>query len=63
MTPSILYIHGLNSSPTSTKASQLLKVAEHCGIARQLRVPAPPHHPRPPLRRRTSRLLHLPLPL
>ena len=46
MTPSILYIHGLNSSPTSTKASQLLKVAEHCGIARQLRVPALPHHPR-----------------
>jgi hypothetical protein len=46
MTPSILYIHGLNSSPTSTKASQLLKVAEHCGIARQLRVPALHHHPR-----------------
>lgn len=46
MTPSILYIHGLNSSPTSTKASQLLKVAEHCGIARQLRVPTLHHHPR-----------------
>lgn len=46
MTPSILYIHGLNSSPTSTKASQLLKAAEHCGIARQLRVPALHHHPR-----------------
>ncbi|MFD3299622.1 YqiA/YcfP family alpha/beta fold hydrolase [Aquipseudomonas alcaligenes] len=46
MTPSILYIHGLNSSPTSTKASQLLKVTEHCGIARQLRVPALHHHPR-----------------
>ncbi|SIS03940.1 hypothetical protein SAMN05878276_1642 [Aquipseudomonas alcaligenes] len=46
MTSSILYIHGLNSSPTSTKASQLLKVAEHCGIARQLRVPALHHHPR-----------------
>lgn len=46
MTPSILYIHGLNSSPTSTKASQLLKVAEHCGIARQLRVPALHHQPR-----------------
>lgn len=46
MTPSILYIHGLNSSPTSTKASQLLRVAEHCGIARQLRVPALHHHPR-----------------
>lgn len=46
MNPSILYIHGLNSSPASTKASQLLRVAEHCGIARQLRVPALHHHPR-----------------
>lgn len=46
MTPSILYIHGLNSSPASTKASQLLRVAEHCGIDRQLRVPALHHHPR-----------------
>ena len=46
MTPSILYIHGLNSSPTSTKASQLLRVAEHCAIDRQLRVPALHHHPR-----------------
>lgn len=46
MTPSILYIHGLNSSPASTKASQLLKVAEHCGIRAQLRVPALHHHPR-----------------
>ncbi|MWV16316.1 esterase [Pseudomonas sp. L-22-4S-12] len=43
---SILYIHGLNSAPTSTKASQLLRVAEHCGIARHLRVPALHHHPR-----------------
>lgn len=43
---SILYIHGLNSSPASTKASQLLHVAEHCGIAGQLRVPALHHHPR-----------------
>ena len=46
MNPSILYIHGLNSSPASTKASQLLKVAEHCGITQQLRVPALHHHPR-----------------
>lgn len=46
MNPSILYIHGLNSSPASTKASQLLKVAEHCGISAQLRVPALHHHPR-----------------
>lgn len=43
---SILYIHGLNSAPTSTKASQLLRVAEHCGIAHHLRMPALHHHPR-----------------
>ncbi|MEK1908427.1 MAG: YqiA/YcfP family alpha/beta fold hydrolase [Pseudomonas sp.] len=43
---SILYIHGLNSSPTSTKASQLQHVADHCGIAQHLRVPALHHHPR-----------------
>lgn len=46
MTPSILYIHGLNSSPASTKASQLFKVAEHCGIAHRVRMPALHHHPR-----------------
>ncbi len=46
MTSSILYIHGLNSSPASTKASQLRKVAEHCGITQHLRVPALHHHPR-----------------
>lgn len=45
MNSSILYIHGLNSSPASIKASQLLKVAEHCGISAQLRVPALHHHP------------------
>ncbi|MBB1520472.1 YqiA/YcfP family alpha/beta fold hydrolase [Aquipseudomonas guryensis] len=43
---SIIYIHGLNSSPASTKASQLLRVAEHGGIAQHLRVPALHHHPR-----------------
>lgn len=46
MTPSILYIHGLNSSPESTKARQLRRALEHCGLADRLRVPALHHHPR-----------------
>ena len=33
-------------APASTKASQLLRVAEHGGIAQHLRVPALHHHPR-----------------
>jgi len=44
--PSLLYIHGLNSSPASLKASQLLDVMRRLGLAEQLRVPALPHHPR-----------------
>ncbi|HWV11346.1 MAG TPA: YqiA/YcfP family alpha/beta fold hydrolase [Pseudomonas sp.] len=46
MTPSILYIHGLNSSPASLKASQLLRAMTHLGLAENLRVPALHHHPR-----------------
>ncbi|WP_137887079.1 YqiA/YcfP family alpha/beta fold hydrolase [Pseudomonas sp. 2FE] len=45
-TPSLLYIHGLNSSPASLKARQLLQVMERLGWAGQLRVPALHHHPR-----------------
>ncbi|WP_137818605.1 YqiA/YcfP family alpha/beta fold hydrolase [Pseudomonas sp. 2FG] len=44
--PSLLYIHGLNSSPASLKARQLLQVMERLGWAGQLRVPALHHHPR-----------------
>jgi predicted esterase YcpF (UPF0227 family) len=61
MNPCILYIHGLNSSPASTKASQLLKVAEHCGIASQLRVPALHHHPRQALQQLQAAIGELPL--
>ncbi|MDD1510100.1 YqiA/YcfP family alpha/beta fold hydrolase [Pseudomonas sp. CNPSo 3701] len=46
MTNSILYIHGLNSSPVSTKASQLIAAMTDCGLQNQLRVPALHHHPR-----------------
>ncbi len=46
MTPSILYLHGLNSSPASLKASQLSRAMQCIGLAAQLRVPALPHHPR-----------------
>jgi len=46
MSGSILYIHGLNSAPSSMKASQLLAVMERIGLSGQLRVPALHHHPR-----------------
>lgn len=46
MSGSILYIHGLNSSPLSRKAQQMSAVMQHLGLAEQLRVPALHHHPR-----------------
>lgn len=46
MSASILYIHGFNSAPASTKASQLRRVMELIGLGDQLRVPALHHHPR-----------------
>jgi len=44
--PSILYMHGLNSSPLSRKASQLTAALERIGMAARLRAPALHHHPR-----------------
>ena len=44
--PSILYLHGLNSSPLSRKASQLTAALERIGTSERLRVPALHHHPR-----------------
>ena len=44
--PSILYIHGLNSSPASHKARQLSALMQRLGLAERLRVPALHHHPR-----------------
>ena len=46
MSASILYIHGLNSSPSSHKASQLTRAMTRLGLADTLRVPALHHHPR-----------------
>ncbi|TBV01013.1 YqiA/YcfP family alpha/beta fold hydrolase [Phytopseudomonas dryadis] len=46
MTPSILYIHGLNSSPASSKASQLSAAMARIDLSDRLRVPALHHHPR-----------------
>ena len=45
-TAKILYIHGLNSSPASLKASQLAQAMAQVGLADRLRVPALHHHPR-----------------
>lgn len=45
-TPSLLYLHGLNSSPDSRKASQLSAAMARIGMADRLRVPALHHHPR-----------------
>ncbi|WAJ38184.1 esterase [Pseudomonas sp. GOM7] len=46
MIATILYIHGLNSSPASHKARQLSRAMTHLQIGEQLRVPALHHHPR-----------------
>lgn len=46
MSASILYIHGLNSSPLSHKAQQLISVIQRLGLTERLRVPALHHHPR-----------------
>jgi predicted esterase YcpF (UPF0227 family) len=42
---SILYIHGLNSSPASLKARLLQAAMQRLGRATQLQVPALHHHP------------------
>ena len=42
----ILYIHGLNSSPASSKAQQLLRAMGQMGLADYLYLPALHHHPR-----------------
>lgn len=44
--PSILYLHGFNSSPESRKAQQLMRACERLGVSERLRVPALHHHPR-----------------
>ena len=46
MSGSILYLHGFNSSPLSSKARQLAAVMQQLGLSAQLRVPELHHHPR-----------------
>lgn len=45
-TPSLLYIHGLNSSALSRKACQLAALMKSLGLADRLQVPELHHHPR-----------------
>ncbi|MHB0850881.1 YqiA/YcfP family alpha/beta fold hydrolase [Stutzerimonas nitrititolerans] len=61
--PAILYIHGLNSSPLSRKASQLSAALERIGMADRLRVPALHHHPRQALVQLEEALTELGRPL
>ena len=63
MSGSILYIHGLNSSPLSTKASQLQAVMQQLGLAERLRVPALHHHPRQAMQQLEAAIAELGAPL
>ena len=44
--PSLLYIHGLNSSALSKKATQLIALMQSLGLSEHVRVPELHHHPR-----------------
>jgi predicted esterase YcpF (UPF0227 family) len=44
--PTLLYIHGLNSSAQSMKARQLSALMKSLGLGERLRVPELHHHPR-----------------
>lgn len=61
--PAILYIHGLNSSPLSQKASQLSAALERLGVADRLQVPALHHHPRQAIAQLETALAKLGRPL
>lgn len=63
MSGSILYIHGFNSSPLSTKARQLVAAMQQLGIAEQLRVPALHHHPRQAIAQLEAAIAELGAPL
>ncbi len=62
-TANILYIHGLNSSPASLKASQLVRAMTQMGLADRLRVPALHHHPRQSIAQLERLILELGRPL
>ena len=63
MSASILYIHGFNSAPASTKASYLMGVMDSLGLADQLRVPALHHHPRQAIAQLEAAIAELESPL
>ncbi|MDD0977370.1 YqiA/YcfP family alpha/beta fold hydrolase [Pseudomonas fontis] len=63
MAGSILYIHGFNSAPSSTKACQLVAVMQQLGLAEQLRVPALHHHPRQAIAQLEAAITELDRPL
>ncbi|MFV3404588.1 MULTISPECIES: YqiA/YcfP family alpha/beta fold hydrolase [Pseudomonas] len=63
MSGSILYIHGFNSSPLSTKARQLEAVMQRLGLADRLRVPALHHHPRQAIEQLQAAIAELGAPL
>lgn len=62
-TATILYLHGLNSSPASLKASQLVRAMAQMGLADRLRVPALHHHPRQAIAQLERLILELERPL
>ena len=63
MSGSILYIHGFNSSPLSTKARQLEAVMQQLGLSGQLRAPALHHHPRQAIAQLEAAIAELGAPL
>lgn len=63
MTASILYLHGLNSSPLSKKATQLKQRFEQAGKSDRLLVPALHHHPAHAIRQAERAIEQLGTPL
>lgn len=61
--PSILYVHGFNSSPHSQKARQLAAATRRLGLAGYLRAPALHHHPRQAIAQLENALAELGRPL
>jgi len=61
--PTLLYIHGLNSSALSKKATQLTELMQRLGLSNQLRVPELHHHPRQAIAQLESAISDLGRPL
>lgn len=61
--PTLLYIHGLNSSVLSKKACQLIALMQSLGLSENLRVPELHHHPRQAMVQLESAIAELGRPL